>query len=481
MGLNLLKLLIRYYPVKSTLFIPETKIISTDSMAMVSAKPNRNFRYERSVSLYQFLGLVLLLIVAAKDLPAKQPASSRPFLPSEELLQSPPLAGQGFRTRFLGREVTAPTVNRRAMNAWVVGSTLNFPAPSGRRTEPFGALYFWRRPDQDTLFYADIALVYNHLLFAQSFQSGQPWEWVTTFENYTLPYLKQTELIEGRQQRAAEVEWGYVRPGVGIGYRKPVAPFQPDNMLALDLIVEPGLLYFGRHSREQGFITPDDTFELRTRMQFRWDALTRNFLNLVDRGFALGSDWVWGHRSRWHNWGIGGQQQGHNNYTLVSAYAIGATDLAFSGSGRHRLIGALFGAIGHHMDRFNRGVTQRLGGGVNPVGEEFHTLGNPVLPGAAYLEFFPEHYLLAYGEYRFATTFFAHLHGYGGAAYLNPRRFKNGVVQRQDTLMPFVGARLTSGLPGKLRLVVDYAHNFGLQRRQQGSGNQITLWISRIF
>ena len=404
-----------------------------------------------------------------------------PFLPSDSILHHPPLAGQGFRTQFLGREVTIPAMDRRSLNAWVAGTTINFPKPSGRRLEPLAALYFWRRPNQDRLFYADIAGVYNHLFFSQAFESGKALEWVTTFENYTIPFLKQTEIIEGHQDKAAEVEWGYVRPGFGLGFRQPVAPFRQDNMAAVDFIIEPGFLYFGRHDRHQGFVKPRDTFELRTRVQLKWDALTRNFMNLVDTGFAFGADGVWGHRARWRDWGINAQERGHNSYALVTAYGVGSIRLPFANSGRHRLIGSAFGGIGHHMDRFDRSVTQRLGGGVNPVGEEFHTLGNPVLPGAAYLEFFPRHYLLAYGEYRFAANFFTFLHFYGGGAYLDPQRIKNGKIRREDTFMPFAGARITTGLPGNMRLVIDYAHNFGLKRRGQGFGNQVTLWISRLF
>ncbi|HHJ39627.1 MAG: hypothetical protein AXA67_09955 [Methylothermaceae bacteria B42] len=432
------------------------------------------------IFVWQCLYLVLLLTGSSHPIHAET-STQPPFLSSDTVLHHPPAAGMGFRTRFLNHDITIPAMDRRAINAWVAGSTINFPKPSGRRLEPLAALYFWRRPNQDRLFYADIAGLYNHLFFAQAFEKGKPLEWVTTFENYTIPFLKQTELIEGKQDKASEVEWGYVRPGFGLGFRQPVPPFREDNMAAVDFIVEPGFLYFGRHNHRKGFVKPRDTFELRTRLQVKWDALTRNFMNLVDTGFAFGADGIWGHRARWRDWGINRQERGHNSYALVTAYGVGSMRLPFADSGRHRLIGSVFGGIGHHLDRFNRNVTQRLGGGVNPVGEEFHTLGNPVLPGAAYLEFFPRHYLIAYGEYRFAATFFSFLHFYGGGAYLDPRKINNGKILREDTIMPFAGARITTGLPGKLRLVIDYAHNFGLKRRGKGYGNQVTIWVSRLF
>ncbi len=398
----------------------------------------------------------------------------------QRLLENPPMAGQPFRTRFLDLDIDFPGYDRRVVNAWTLGATINFPAPAARPAEPLAALYLWRRPDRDHLFYGDIALVYNHLFYAQRWRENSPLEWVTTFENYTIPSLKQGELIEGRDDIDVELEWGYVRPGIGIGYRIPVAPFHVDNMAALDLIVEPGLLYFGRHTESNGFVKPRDTFELRTRAQLRWDALTRNLLNLPDQGFAFGADGIWGYRTNWRDWGVNGQEAGHNHYFLGTGYAIAATSLPFAG-GRHRLIASVNGGIGHHLDRFNRNITQRLGGGINPVGQEFHTAGYPILPGAAYLEFFPDHYVIGYGEYRLATTFFSFFHLYGGGAYLNPRKIKNGQIRRENTVMPFIGARISTGLPGDLMLVVDYAHNFGLKRRGTGYGNQVTVWLSGMF
>ncbi len=402
------------------------------------------------------------------------------FHSPKDILEKGPIAGQGLRTEFMGREITIPPIDRRSINAWEIGTTINFPAPSGRPAEPFGVIYLWRRPDREKLFHADIALVYNNLFFAKAFTRDSSFEWVTTFENYTLPWLEQAELIEGRDDKNSQVEWGYVRPGFGLGYRRQVSPFHEDNMLALDFILEPGFLYFGRHQKNSGFVKPEDTFELRTRLQFRWDALTRNLLFLADKGFALGADWVGGYRPGWKDWGIGAEEEGRKLYTLGTAYGLLASPLPFLGE-RHRIIASINGGIGHHLDRFNRTVTQRLSGGVDPLGQEYHSTGYPILPGAAYLEFFPDHYLIGYGEYRFAATFFSYLHFYGGGAYLNPQKIKRGKVQRDDTFMPFVGARISTGLPGRLQLVVDYAHNFGLKRRGTGYGNQITIWLSGMF
>ena len=425
------------------------------------------------------LGLILLLTGLSWFAPVNADAPLA-FYSQKEILEKGLIAGQGLRTEFLGKQVTIAPIDRRSINAWEIGTTVNFPAPSGRPAEPFGVLYLWRRPDRQRLFHADIALVYNNLFFAKAFTEDSSFEWVTTFENYTLPWLKQAELIEGRDDKDSRVEWGYVRPGFGVGYRRGVSPFHVDNMFALDFIIEPGFLYFGSRQKSGGFVKPEDTFELRTRLQFRWDALTRNLLFLADKGFALGADGVWGYRPGWNDWGIDAREAGRDQYTLGTAYGLLAAPLPFLGD-RHRLVASVNGGIGHHLDRFNRTVTQRLSGGVNPLGQEYHSTGYPILPGATYLEFFPDHYVIGYGEYRFAATFFSYLHFYGGGAYLNPQKIKAGDMKRDDTFMPFVGARITTGLPGKLQLVVDYAHNFGLKRRGSGYGNQITIWLSGMF
>ena len=417
------------------------------------------------------LASCLYLTLAAADEPL-------PYLSQQDILEQGLTAGQGLRTTILDREITIPPIDRHSINAWELGTTVNFPAPSGRPAEPFGVIYLWRRPDKEKLFHADLALIYNNLFFAKAFSKDSPFEWVTSFENYTLPLLKQAELVEGRDDKANRVEWGYIRPGFGLGYRRQVSPFHVDNMLALDFILEPGYLYFGSH--DNGFIKPQNTFELRTRAQLRWDALTRNLLFLADKGFALGADAVWGYRPDWKDWGVDAEEKGHQHYTLGTAYGLIATPLPLLGE-RHRIIASINGGIGHHLDRFNRTVTQRLSGGVNPMGQEYHSTGYPILPGAAYLEFFPDHYVIGYGEYRFAATFFSYLHFYGGGAYLNPQKIKRGKIQRDDTFMPFVGTRITTGLPGRLQLVIDYAHNFGLKRRGTGYGNQVTIWISGMF
>ena len=407
---------------------------------------------------------------------------SLPHRSYQDLLDNPPVAGEGFTSEFWGEKITVPVINRRSINAWVAGAALNVPAPSSRKIEPVAALYFWRRPDDSKIFYADVSLLYNSLFFAKTFQESDHFEWVVTFENFTVP-LAQNEIIDGRNDEDQELIWGYVRPGFGVGYRTNVAPFHKDNMFAVDWTVEPGYLYFADSNTGAGFRDPQDTIELRTKLQIRMDAMTRNILSLSSHGFVAGADALYGHRFNWERWGINGNNAASEgrNYASMTGYATVVGNLPFL-SKRHTVIGSLHAGFGHQIDRFNHTPTSRLYGGINPVAEEYHTGYLPTLPGAAMLEFFPKRYAIAYTEYRYAATFFSFVHAYAGAAYLNARRQHNAGFRRAETVMPFIGARLTTGFLGDTRLVLDAAHNFGVKRKNNGyGGTQVVLSVSGAF
>jgi hypothetical protein len=97
-------------------------------------------------------------------------------------------------------------------------------------------------------------------------------------------------------------------------------------------------------------------------------------------------------------------------------------------------------------------------------------------------EFYPKRYAIGYGEYRYATTFFSFAHVYAGAAYLNAKRQYNSGISRSNTVMPFVGARFTTGFFGDTRLMMDIAHNFGVKRKNKGYGaTQVVVSVAGDF
>jgi len=66
--------------------------------------------------------------------------------------------------------------------------------------------------------------------------------------------------VEGQRIEDVDLEWQYVRGGLGLGYRTPLAPWHQDNALEITLTYEPGFLWFDASSdTARDFIVPHDT------------------------------------------------------------------------------------------------------------------------------------------------------------------------------------------------------------------------------
>ena len=391
-----------------------------------------------------------------------------------------PRAGEGFRARVFDFDVREPPRNRRSVNAWDIGVATTAPGADGNEVVPFGSLYFWRHPDEDTLFRGIVLGVFNRIFYSKSPEGFGPFELVLTFENLTVP-IDSGEIIDGTRLDEEEIETGEVRPGFGFGYRRQVDPGEQDNMFALTFTVEPSYLYFDEGSdTAPTFAAPQDTFELRLRAQVRWDAMIRNLLELPHQGFQAGADLIYGHRASWEDWGAGRSRSGDEgqDHLLFAGYVGGATQMPFLESERHRLLGFVHGGVGSDLDRFS---AQRLGGGPAPFGEEYGSTWRPVLPGAAINEFFPEHYVVAVGEYRWEPIFFTYLSARASVGYLDRDRRLNGTIERQDDVFAALGARITTGFVFRTRLQIDYNANFGVIRQSDFGGHEVTFHISASF
>lgn len=388
-----------------------------------------------------------------------------------------PLAGQGFRGRAFGKEVVVSPESRRSVSSWDLGLVGDWPSPDDSGALPIGSFYFWRHPDDNTLLRAEVAGVYDDLFYARSTPQIHPLEGVLTFFNFTLPMARE-ELIDGEGQVSQRLMWGTARFGFGLGFRRQVAPGHEDNMFAVDLTAEPGVLYFSRESdTADNFVVPRDTFEIRGHLQVRWDALERNVLNLPHRGFAAGCDLIYGVRPGWENWGLDGQNAAGEGrqYTFFSAYLLAAGKVPFVDSDRQRLIGSLHGGIGRHLDRFSAPL---IGGGADPMGEEYGSTWLPVLPGAAIHEFRPNHYLIGVAEYRWEAAFFTYLSLRASIAELDRQRLRGGGIVRRDDVFTSLGAVVTTGFFFGTRLQIDYEHNFQVIRGGSRGGNEIVLDLS---
>jgi len=392
-------------------------------------------------------------------------------------------SGEGFRTNVMGRDVRVEPRDRRVVDAWDLGIT-NSPRADTSEILPFGALYFWRHPDEDTLFRGVVVGLFNEIYYARSPKDWGPFEWIATLDTFTVP-VGQSELIDGEDREASELIWGYVRAGFGFGYRRQIEPGNQDNMLALGFTVEPGLLFFDEgEDTAANLDVPQTTFESRFRLQFRMDALVRNLIELPHSGFALGSDLLYGHREPWDDWGRPGSQTFHRasssrDYVEFTGYALGVTGVPFVESERHRLFATVHGGVGEGLDRFS---AVRVGGGPDPRGEEYGAVWRPFLPGAALNEFFPEHYVIAKAAYRFEPTFFTSVSLGGFVAYLE--RVRSNSLRRlsQETdVLPGLVARLTTGFVLETRLQIEYAYNWGVIRRDEHGGHGIVVHVSGQF
>ena len=441
--------------------------------------------------------LVLLLVVdrfpvasgleppAGAAWAAEEPASAvqdeqLPLLTPDSPEYRTPRAGEGFRTTLFGHQTTVRPSDRRSVSAWDFGVDVNLPPPDNRGVLPIGAVYLWRHRNDGTLFRADLAGVYDDVFFARAFSEPGSFEWVLTFRNYTLPFA-QSELVDGEAVKTQELLWGEVRPGFGVGYRRQVSPGHQDNMLAMNLTLEPGYLFFAKGARTAAdFVVPQDTVEIREHLQLRWDAFERNILSLPHEGFAAGADLVHGHRIDWKNWGVNGSQSAGagRDYLSFTGYVAAAGAVPGLQSDRHRLIGAVHGGFGYNLDRFS---APRVGGGVRAIGEEYGSTWRPILPGSMIGEFYPTHYLLAVGEYRREVLFSTYLSLTGSVGWLAPLTQTGNQTFRKDQVFSSLGERVSTGFFFRTIMHLAYNYNFGVIRDGHHGGHEIVLHFSRNF
>jgi hypothetical protein len=389
-----------------------------------------------------------------------------------------PRSGEGIRGSVFGTPRELPARDRRSVTSWAAGAALA-PHVDDYDAVPYGWLYFWEHGDEQLL-RAVVTGVYNELLVANAL-NDRGLERVLTVSTATPPW-SSGEVIDGEVNDQERVRWGWVRAGIGLGYRHAAGPEQ-DNMFASDVIVEPGVLYFDRADRTAPtFALPDSTFELRVRSQTRFDLLERNLLELPHAGFCCGSDIVWGLRADWDDWGLPGTEVhsggSGRDYFEASGYLFAIDDVPTVRDDRWRAWTCVQAGAGDTLDRFS---AVRVGGGPDLRGVEWETTARPLLPGAATDEFFPRRYALASLGLRRELAFFAFVDLGGTVAWLDRDREQGGVRTREDDVLTAVQARLSSGFFGDTRLIVDYAYGFDVVRSDERGGSAIVVQLSGRF
>ncbi|HEU4683552.1 MAG TPA: hypothetical protein VFS39_03515 [Nitrospira sp.] len=374
-----------------------------------------------------------------------------------------PLAGQEFHTELLGEPFTVPYRDRRSVTAASMGVEVLPDGPSFYQVLPFGAYYMWRNSDDLTKrFRGTFSGVVNDLAMNVGIRATNGWEVRLTFNNMIIP-LGRSEYVEGQIIRDVEVQWNYLFAGIGLAYRKLLSPGHQDNALEISLTYEPGYRWFQRSSHTSpNFIVPSDTYEGRVHLRLRNDALERNIMELAHRGYAFGGDFLYGHRTNWHNWG--GVSFEHpdaakeRQYLMGSLFAVAATPVPFIESDRHRLITSVYAGIGKHLDRFS---TFRLPG--RPTGYEWEALSLPMLASVAFNELFPRRYVIGHMEYRYQALFFMYPYIRGSWGIVEQLRFQpDGSIRYRMNSMPALGAGLISGAPWHSLVELNYSYNFGI-------------------
>src|SRR5262249_35030359 len=146
--------------------------------------------------------------------------------------------------------------------------------PEDQRLLPFGAIYFFRRKDEQSFLRGNVVGIYNDVVYAHALGPRTPIEGVLGFQSETVPTDSAT-WVDGERIKRQERFKGKLRGAVGIGYRRQVEagfsglrfregvdPQAPDNMFSVSATIEPEFLYFRRGKDDPSdFNVPSDTFQ----------------------------------------------------------------------------------------------------------------------------------------------------------------------------------------------------------------------------
>ncbi len=291
------------------------------------------------------------------------------------------------------------------VTAITLGGVLYFPKQGETSITPIGAFYL-KRVWEDSRTRNVISVFVNDLEYDKSFGN---FELVTRFENNTIPF-GQKEVVNNREIRSSDTEWGTMIASVGPGLRYKVAPFQVDNDLRLQLLGKVGYFYANRTS-DTGpiLVLPPDTMLYGVKLRGRYDGMRRNLLELPHTGMAAGFDVDYMYRDKWANFGTIPNaffsKEDTRSYLQVNGYIMGAGGIPGL-SEKNRIFFSLHGGYTptKSADRYNA-IT--LGGG--PLPGETDDLCRPNYPGAMFNQVLVSNYALLALEYRRELAFFLYL------------------------------------------------------------------------
>jgi hypothetical protein len=386
-----------------------------------------------------------------------------------------PLAGEAYTSTFLGRTIAIPSRNRQNIRSLTLGANIYAPAVGGNNALPIAALY-WRNQSEEWWLRSVIGVFVNEVDVARNFGRFQL---LGHFDNNTIPFA-DTEIKDGQEVTSSSVVWGTVSGWLGAGIRIPVAPFQSDNDLRLQLYYQAGYFYDNRTSDTgPNVLLPPDTFFQGLRFRARYDGLRRNIMELPHEGWAAGGDLELTFREKWSDSTFGDllfTKSDTQKYLKLSGYLLGASGIPLL-SERHRFVGYLHGGISPlgKLDRFS---AFRAGGG--PFPSESDDLYRLPYPGALFNDFPVSDYVVGTLEYRYELLFFMYLHLRATLAWGANRPDYSGAEGLQLKLSSADGEAfsvgLTTGFFYDSQLYLEYAYDNNFLRNGTSGSSFMLLW-----
>jgi hypothetical protein len=373
------------------------------------------------------------------------------------------LAGEAFTRTAFGMTFDVPARDRTTVDEVFAGLGWIPSGPDGKTLNPEAAFLLWRQRDGDAQrLRAVLVGIYDDVRWNRRIAGDT--DLVLTFENTTVPWAR-SEYASGDRLESEELNWGSVRAGVGLAFRRALSPGHADNSFEGSLAYEPGFVYFSKgSSAAPSFIEPANAYEGRFHARVRADAFTRNLLELPHLGWAAGLDAWAAHRAGWQDWG-GGPTGAHaaaytRSWTAVSGYALAALPLPL-GDRRHRILTSVYAGTGSNLDRFS---AFRLSGGSNAG--DYETITRPVLPTAGLDEIVSRGYAIANLEARLQLAFFLFLHLRGTLASVDRtvRDASGAILQRTDSPNA-VTIGLSSGFFWSSMIELSWSRNAALESR----------------
>jgi hypothetical protein len=396
--------------------------------------------------------------------------------PAEPIQAGPyrtPLAGEAGKESLFGYQFEIPPIDRGHMTSITLGASLLHPKQGETNLEPFAAL--WLRRVWDDARTRDLVSIFaNELEYDRSWG---PFELVGHFENYTIPGAR-TELVLNREIKSTAVEWGTLLGSLGPGLRIPVAPFQVDNVLRVQLLGRAGYFYAGRTDETgAGLVLPPDTLLYGSKLRVRYDNMRRNLLELPHSGFATGFDIDYLCRDRWRPLPGTELSSANRDFLQVSGYFVGAAGVPGL-SERNRVLASLHGGTtkAGRGDRYN---AFRINGGPFPSEED--DVARQHYTGAIYDDILATRYAVASAGYRREISFFLYLTLLGSYLWADrATALDTGEILFKETTSFAGTASLDCAFFWKSAFYLAYVWDSGVVRGGR-SGSSVVINWNKLF